>query len=159
VDGARRWERMPLPETVDAPVCLLVDAADTSRLYLAAWGRYTGGEDVGGGIFITADGAGTWHKGKLDDLHVYDVTMDPRNNTLYAVGFESSAYRSCDRGETWQRIRGYNFKWGHRVTPDPSDENMIYIATFGGGIWHGPAAGDPNAREDLLTPFEKTTCD
>jgi len=158
-DGARRWERMPLPETVDGPVCLLVDAADTRRLYLAAWGRYTGGEDVGGGIFITADGGGTWHKGKLDDLHVYDVTMDPRNNTLYAVGFESSAYRSCDRGETWQRIRGYNFKWGHRVTPDPSDENMIYIATFGGGIWHGPAAGDPNAREDLLTPFEKTTCD
>ena len=35
--------------------------------------------------------------------------------------------------------RGYNFKWGHRVIPDPADAAKIYITTFGGSVWHGPA--------------------
>ena len=25
---------------------------------------------------------------------------------------------------------------------------MIYITTFGGSVWHGPAKGDPNATPD-----------
>ena len=29
---------------------------------------------------------------------------------------------------------------------------MIYVTTFGGSIWHGPAAGDPRAPEDIVTP-------
>ena len=57
----------------------------------------------------------------------------------------------CDRGRTWQRIRGYNFKWGHRVIPDPDDASRIYVTTFGGSGWHGPAGGDPDAAEDIAT--------
>ena len=79
--------------------------------------------------------------------------MDPRNPAiLYACGFTSSAWRSSDRGETWKRIQGYNFKWGHRVIPDPRDTQKIYITTFGGSVWHGPALGDPAAVEDIVTP-------
>ncbi len=41
------------------------------------------------------------------------MTVDPRDPTvLYACGFESSVLRSTDRGETWTRIKGFNFKWG-----------------------------------------------
>ena len=36
---------------------------------------------------------------------------------------------------------GYNFKWGRRVIPDPYDPKMVYITTFGGSVWHGPATG------------------
>jgi hypothetical protein len=36
------------------------------------------------------------------------------------------------------------------VIPDLSNPSLIYITTFGGSVWHGPAAGDPNATEDLL---------
>ena len=86
------------------------------------------------------------------DQHIYDVTVDPRNaNTLYAAGFESSAWRSTDRGVHWTRISGFNFKWGHRVMPDLEDPNMIYITTFGGGVWHGAASGDKR-RPDIATP-------
>jgi photosystem II stability/assembly factor-like uncharacterized protein len=74
------------------------------------------------------------------DQHVYDVTIDPRRaQVLYAAGFESAAWRSDDRGATWTRVPGYDFKWGHRVVPDPADAGRIYIATFGGSVWHGPA--------------------
>ena len=41
-------------------------------------------------------------------------------------------------------LKGYNFKWGKRVDPDPSDPEKIFIITFGGGVWHGSTnkAGD-----------------
>jgi hypothetical protein len=75
------------------------------------------------------------------DQHVYDVTIDPRRpSVLYACGFESAAWRSEDRGATWSRLAGYDFKWGHRVVPDPSDHGKVYITTYGGSVWHGPAA-------------------
>jgi len=38
------------------------------------------------------------------------------------------------------------------VIVDPANASMIYIATYGGSVWHGPAAGDPAATEDILTP-------
>jgi hypothetical protein len=106
----------------------------------------------GGGIFLSDDGGKSW-KNVLDrDQHIYDVTVDPRDaNILYAAGFESSAWRSSDRGEHWSRIDGFNFKWGHRVMPDLEDPKMIYISTFGGGVWHGPSV-DGKPRPDIATP-------
>ena len=86
------------------------------------------------------------------DQHIYDVTIDPQDpDLLYASGFESSAWRSTDRGEHWTRIAGYNFKWGHRVMPDLEDPGMIYISTFGGGMWHGASNGDKR-QADIATP-------
>jgi photosystem II stability/assembly factor-like uncharacterized protein len=87
-----------------------------------------------------------------DAQHVYDVTIDPRTpDLMYACGFDQGVYRSTDRGETWHRIRGFNFKWGQRVATDPADPARIYVTTFGGGVWHGPAAGDPSSTEDVVT--------
>ena len=53
------------------------------------------------------------------------------------------------RGETWKRLRGYNFKWGHRPVVDPRDHNMLFLTTFGGSVFHGPADGVPGALEDI----------
>ena len=86
-----------------------------------------------------------------ESQHVYDVTVDPRDpKRLYASGFDQAAFRSTDRGESWTRIRGYNFKWGQRVIADPKDASKIYVTTFGGSVWHGPAAGDATAAEDVV---------
>jgi hypothetical protein len=40
---------------------------------------------------------------------------------------------------TGAEIPGFNFKWGHRVTPDPENPKAVYITTFGGDVWHGTA--------------------
>jgi photosystem II stability/assembly factor-like uncharacterized protein len=149
-DAAEHWGRVALPDGVNGPNGLTVDTADPKRLYLAAWRRRVPGADGGGGVYISTDSGATWRHVLAEDQHIYDVTVDPRDRrTLYACGFESSAWRSTDRGETWQRIAGYNFKWGHRVIPDPVNSALIYITTFGGSVWHGPAAGDPDALEDV----------
>jgi len=152
-DGAEHWEAITLPKGVNGPNGLAIDAEKPNRLYLAAWGRKAAEGGVDGGIFISNDGGNSWRNVLSQDQHVYDITVDPRDlNILYACGFESSAWRSTDRGETWKRIRGFNFKWGHRVIPDPYDPGRIYITTFGGSLWYGPASGDPQAVEDIVTP-------
>lgn len=139
-DKAERWTPVPLPEGVNAPNGLAVDPQTPARMYLAAWARAVGMHGEGGGIYVTGDAGRTWRCVLDRDQHVYDVTNDPRDSKiLYAAGFESSAWRSADRGESWTRIDGFDFKWAHRVIPDPADRNMIYVTTFGGSVWHGPA--------------------
>jgi photosystem II stability/assembly factor-like uncharacterized protein len=135
-DRAETWQKMALPEGVNGPNGLAIDPDDPRRLYLAAWARQ-GAHN--GGIFLSTDGGGAWRQVYDGDQHVYDVTIDPRDHArLYACGFESAAWRSDDRGLKWSRIPGYDFKWGHRVIPDPADPKSVYITTFGGSVWHGP---------------------
>jgi photosystem II stability/assembly factor-like uncharacterized protein len=139
-DSAEHWSRMPLPNGVNGPNGLTIDSRDPQRLYLSAWRRRGTEATGGGGIYLSTDAGKTWRNVLDKDQHVYDVTTDPRNSqVLYACGFESSAWRSTDRGEHWRRIGGYDFKWGHRVIPDPANAAMIFITTFGGSVWHGPA--------------------
>jgi photosystem II stability/assembly factor-like uncharacterized protein len=150
-DGGDHWTKLALPAGTNGPNGLAADPRDPRRLYLAAWGRATPGGDTGGGIFLSTDGGATWRHLLREYQHVYDVTIDPTDpSLLYASGFDQSALRSRDRGETWTRIRGFNFKWGHRVIPDPGDATKVYVTTYGGSVWHGPADGDEAAREDVV---------
>jgi len=162
-DGAETWTKMPLPEGCNGPNGLALDPTNSRQggsgaalrcsMYLAAWGRQADPNDLGGGLFLSDDGGQTWRCIFGESQHVYDITVDPRNpKTLYICGFDQAAFRSTDGGNTWSRIKGYNFKWGHRVVLDPVNPEMVYITTFGGSVWHGPAAGDPKAVEDVVTP-------
>jgi hypothetical protein len=151
-DGAEHWTPVALPSGTNGPTGLLIDPADPQRLYLSAWGVFHADGDTGGGIFLSTDAGRNWRSIFSGGQHVYDVTVDARTGTLYASGFDQAAWRSDNRGEKWTRIRGFNFKWGHRVIPDPATPERIYVTTFGGGVWHGPAAGDPDATEDVVEP-------
>ncbi len=152
-DKAEHWIKMSLPSGVDGPTKLTIDPRDSQRLYLTAWGHQGENVDSGGGVFLSTDAGETWEPIFHVSQHVFDLTVDPRNpDVLYITGFDEAAYRSVDRGANWSRIKGYNFKWGYRVIPDPNDAAKIYITTYGGGLWHGPAIGDPGAQEDILTP-------
>lgn len=152
-DGAEHWEKLSLPAGCNGPNGLAVDTADPNRLYLAAWGRSASSGDAGGGIFLSKDAGITWKNVLSQDQHIFDITLDPRNAAIaYATGFESSVWKSVNHGESWTRLKGYNFKWGQRVFPDPHDPQTIYVCTYGGSIWRGPAEGDPDAIEDIVNP-------
>ena len=151
-DGAEHWTRVAVPEGANAPNGLAIDPKDPNRLYLATWARATGEHGDGGGIYLSEDAGKTWKQVLDRDRHIYDITIDPRDSKiLYAAGFESSAWISHDAGEHWTRIPGFNFKWGHRVTPDPDNPKAIYITTFGGGVWHGSVDGK-DLPVDIATP-------
>jgi hypothetical protein len=68
---------------------------------------------------------------------------------MYFTGHDQGAWRSADRGRTWSCLRGFDFKQGKRVIPDPHDPSNVDITTFGSSVWHGPAMGDPHAAEDV----------
>jgi len=156
-DGAEHWTKVPLPEGVNGPNGLTVDVRDPQRLYVSLWGRTAQPSNQKGGILLSTDGGATWKTVFEKDQLIYDITADPANpNVLYACGFSSSVWRSQDRGLTWRRLGGYNFKWGHRVVLDPRNAGQIFVATFGGSVWHGPATGDSRAAEDIVTPEAAT---
>jgi photosystem II stability/assembly factor-like uncharacterized protein len=151
-DGAEHWTPVAMPEGANAPNGLAIDPKDPNRLYLATWARATGEHGDGGGIYLSEDAGKTWKQVLDRDRHIYDITIDPRDaKILYAAGFESSAWISHDAGEHWSRIPGFNFKWGHRVTPDPENPKAIYITTFGGGVWHGSVDGK-DRPVDIASP-------
>ena len=151
-DGAEHWTPVAMPQGSNAPNGLAIDPHESNRLYLTAWARDKGEHGDGGGIFLSEDAGKAWKQVLERDRHIYDVTVDPRDaNILYAAGFESSAWRSTDRGEHWTRIPGFNFKWGHRVIPDPENPKMVYITTFGGGVWYGSVDGEDRSL-DIMTP-------
>lgn len=151
-DGAEHWQAVALPEGTNGPNGLAIDPDSPDRLYLAAWARATGVHGTGGGVFLSEDGGKNWKQVLDKDRHIYDVTIDQTDpKILYAAGFESSAWRSVDRGLHWTRIPGFNFKWAHRVIPDPLDHNKVYITTFGGSVWHGSIDGQ-RRPVDIATP-------
>jgi photosystem II stability/assembly factor-like uncharacterized protein len=152
-DGAEHWEKINLPENVNGPVGLTLDPRDNRRMYLAAWGQGRADIDIGGGVYLTTDAGETWKPILQQSQHVYDVTVDPKNpRVVYATGFDAGAWRSEDGGASWSRIRGFAFKWGHRVILDPVNPKMIYITTYGGSVWHGPAQPGTNVSEDIPNP-------
>ena len=151
-DKAEHWERIDLPTGVNGPTGLTLDPRDQQRMYLTAWGHEGDSADSGGGVYVSENGGKSWKPLYTDSQHVYDLTIDPRHpDTLYICGFDAGAFRSTDRGVHWTRIAGFNFKWGHRVIIDPPDPSQIYVTTYGGGVWHGPAAGD-SSHADVATP-------
>ena len=158
-DGAESWTKMTLPEGCNGPNDIFADPRYPQRLALAAWGKHNRRErfapDTGGGIFLSENDGQTWKQVMENDQHIYAISFDPRNNRYYACGFNAAAYYSQDDMKTWNRIQGFNFKWGHRVVPDPRDAEKIFIMTFGGGVWYGPAKGDPNAVEDIVPPLKR----
>jgi photosystem II stability/assembly factor-like uncharacterized protein len=155
-DGAETWERVNLPPGLNGPTGIAIDPEDPNRLYLSAWGRakrYNVQPPEQGGVWFSADGGRTWSNVLTEDGHIFDVTIDPHDRqVIYASGFESSVWRSADSGQKWSRVQGFNFHAAHRVTVDPQNAGTIYVTTYGGSVWKGPAAGDPNAAEDILSP-------
>ena len=76
--------------------------------------------------------------------------MEPKNpSVIYINTFQNAAYRSEDSGATWNRIEGYRFKWGQRAMPDINNPGMLFLSTYGGSVFYGPAKGIPGASEDI----------
>ncbi|MFC1544929.1 WD40/YVTN/BNR-like repeat-containing protein, partial [Gemmatimonadota bacterium] len=140
-----------LPPGVNAPNDLAVDSDNPDRMFLALWPRTENGRELNGGLLLTEDGGTSWRRVFREDAHVFSVALEPSNSSrVYINTFDSSAFTSADGGSNWHRIQGYDFKWGHRVIPDLHNPGMIYLTTFGGGLFHGPGDGDPQAKPEIV---------
>jgi photosystem II stability/assembly factor-like uncharacterized protein len=146
-----------MPDGATAPNDLVYDPSQPERMYLSCWPLFEEGRGVGGGLYRTDDGGSSWQQVFKEDKHVYASAVDPfDNDVIYIATFNSAAFRSEDRGENWSRLGGFNFKWGHRPVPDIHNPGHLYITSFGGSVFHGPANGVAGAFEDIenLSPPE-----
>ncbi|MBN2290263.1 MAG: hypothetical protein JXQ83_13095 [Candidatus Glassbacteria bacterium] len=149
-DGAGTWEKVGLPAGTRFPNSLAVDQQDPQRLYVACWASMNKGDYMArggpqgivasdGGVLVSGDGGASWKSVFDKKAYVYAVTPDNRHpGRVYLNTFHNAAFRSDDYGESWKKIRGYDFRWGHRVVIDNNDPEMVYVTSFGGSVFHGP---------------------
>ncbi len=150
-DNAASWHLLPLPKGVNGPHDLLIDEGNAQRMYLSSWPRKSDAGDVNGGVYKTEDGGKTWKQIFDERVRVNSAALDPNQpNKIYINTFQNAAYRSSDYGETWSRIEGYRFKWGQRPVPDPHNPGMLFLTTYGGSVYYGPAEGTTQADEDIV---------
>ena len=108
---------------------------------------YLGAADAGnteGGLYKTTDSGAAWKRVARKGDDCFGATINPRNPRevfmcIAESGPEPGLWRSDDAGETWTALEDLPFAHAQRVTFDPADPSIIYVSTFGGSVWRGPA--------------------
>ncbi len=101
------------------------------------------------GVYKSTDGGATWTRLNIDWPpaavgwhHCRYPSIDPKDpKRVWVTSGTHGTIVTTDAGKTWREVKGIPFRGGTRITPDPADRNVIWVCTFGGGVWKGPATG------------------
>jgi photosystem II stability/assembly factor-like uncharacterized protein len=138
-DGADTW--VPVNRKLEWcwPIDFALHPTDARTIYVAAR-RAPGFPE--GGIYRTTDGGANWKRVREETGcdGCFSVAIHPdRPDVVYACTMGNGLWRSVDRGETWEDVRGVPFMFIIRVLFDPRDTSVMYVCTTGSGVWRGPA--------------------
>lgn len=140
-DGAETWEYLSETQPLLWPKDFDVDPRDSNVIYL---GAADANQSRQGGLYKTTDGGLTWKRIGREGPETFGATVHPkRPDWVYMCLTEgapgSGLWLSKDAGENWKPFRGVPFRNVQRISFDAADESLIYVNTFGGSIWRGPA--------------------
>ncbi len=148
-DGGENWKAITKPGQFFWPVDFSADPSDSRVVYLGAADARRQAEQ--GGLYRTLDGGKTWKLLARKGSRHFGAYFHPRKKewlymTLCESGpakwkepYEASLWLSRDRGSTWKPFESLPFRNIQRVHFDPKDSTRMYVTTFGGSVWHGPA--------------------
>jgi photosystem II stability/assembly factor-like uncharacterized protein len=139
-DSGKNWDNINRSQPLLWPKEFDIDPRDSRVIYL-------GSADAGnaeGGLYKTTDGGANWARIARKGGDCFGATVNPRKpDWVYlciAEGdTEPGLWLSKDAGKTWKALDQMPFRNAQRVTFDPNDDSVIYVSTFGGSIWRGPA--------------------
>jgi len=60
-----------------------------------------------------------------------------RPDTVYLSTGTHGLFVSHDAGATWKSVNGIPFGGVLKVVLDPEEDRVIWVLTYGGGIWKG----------------------
>lgn len=144
IDGAGSWELVNGTKPLLWPKDFAVGLQDRRTIYLGA--SDLGHGNTEGGLYRTLDGGKSWELILRKGPQHFGAYLHPkRSGWVYATLCEgapgSGLWLSRDLGRNWESVDGLPFSNIQRVEFDPADDSIIYVTTFGGSVWRGPADG------------------
>jgi photosystem II stability/assembly factor-like uncharacterized protein len=139
-DGGESWEWINASNPLLWPKDFDVDPRDSKVIYLGA----ADADNQQGGLYKTTDGGETWERIAREGHETFGATVHPtKPGWVYMALCEGAPgpglWLSKDAGATWTPFWGLPFRNVQRVAFDPKDDSVIYVCTFGGSVWKGPA--------------------
>jgi photosystem II stability/assembly factor-like uncharacterized protein len=98
-----------------------------------------------GGVFRQAVGDSRWEhltNGLPQDADVHAITVHPENQDVIYIGSTKGAYRSTNRGTTWERLRLPDDADIWSVCIHPKNPRMIYAGATPPGVYRSDDGGD-----------------
>ncbi len=140
-DRAEHWTCINTTLPLFWPKGFTVDPRDSRTVYLS--GCDANGQEQGG-LYRTLDGGANWIRIARQGPEHFGAFLHPHRPgwifmTLTEGAPGAGLWLSRDNGATWMPITGLPFSNAQRVTFDPQDDGRIYVTTFGGSVWLGPA--------------------
>jgi len=131
IDGGSTWTF--LDQTVmTIPQSLAADPNASGVVFMA---------DLGQRIFKTVDGGANWIRVFTGPAAVTSIIIDPTDpNTVYATTL-AGFLKSINAGATWSLMSGLSSKPLWDVAIDPTNHDVLYVATNTSGVWRSPDAG------------------
>ncbi len=140
-DGAETWEQINTTHPLLYPKDFEVHPQDSNTLLLGACD--SGRQDKSGGLYRTEDGGRTWQRIGREAAQTFGGYFHPKNAgwiymTLTEGAPGAGLWLSRDNGRTWQPFADLPFSNIQRIVFDPSNNDVLYVTTFGGSVWRGP---------------------
>jgi len=142
VNAGTTWQSLTDNQSFYSTGSIAIDPNNTNTIWLGT-GENVGGRHVGvgKGVFLSLDGGKTWkNKGLNKSEHISKIIVNKKNSNnvfvasqgpLWSSGGDRGLYKSINGGESWSLVLSVN-KWTGvtDVVVDPSDENIMYAATW-----------------------------
>ncbi|MEI7904934.1 MAG: hypothetical protein WCI43_05935 [Candidatus Firestonebacteria bacterium] len=144
-DGGESWIDLTAELGLRWPAGFAFNPEDPNIIYFTA-ATIPGGRE--GGVYKTTDGGKSWVRVLKDEdfaatggasyVHCLFINLHPEHpEMIYAGTAGHGLWYSGDSGSTWKRFEELPFSSAQNVTFDPKDPTVMYVTTFGGGIWKG----------------------
>jgi len=141
-DAGERWERIHQSQLLLWPKDFTVAPSSSKEIYVGACDVRRG--PAQGGLWRTTDGGATWRRIARQGSQHFGAYLHPaRRGWIYMTLCEgppgAGLWLSKDNGAAWQPFDGLPFSNIQRVAFDAADDSVLYVTTFGGSVWKGPA--------------------
>ena len=141
-DGAETWQKVNASQLFLYPKDFCVNPQNSNIILVGTCDA--GGGDQSGGLWRTTDAGRAWQRIGRQARQTFGGYFHPKHdNWIYMTLTEGAPgaglWLSQDNGQTWQPFDDLPFSNIQRLTFDPADDAVLYVTTFGGSIWRGPA--------------------